>query len=79
MKTVRALLLLMAVSCAYVFPVQAQQEVDPDHFDGTSAKVQSPAHSSKAVAHHHHSQAGHVNMASKHSSKHHHHAQRASA
>jgi len=83
MKTIRLLALLIAVSGVSLFPARAlaQQEVAPDHFDQAEMNVSSAhAHSSKAVAQHHHSQASHVKMASKHGSRRaHHHSQRVSA
>ncbi len=70
MKSLRLLLCLMAVSTVSVFPSRAlaQQEVDPDHFDQSPAKVSySKPHAPalKAVSTRHHSQAGHARVASK--------------
>ncbi|MGB8889526.1 MAG: hypothetical protein WCC87_22570 [Candidatus Korobacteraceae bacterium] len=82
MKSIRFLVLMMAVSTFPAFVVQAyaQQEVAPDHFDEVPATV---AASPKAHADHKagssHHQASHVRLASKHSGKSHHHQARTSA
>lgn len=47
-------------------PAYAQQEVAPDHFDGSDAQVQ------KAAPVHHHQKQAHATMARKSSAKHHH-------
>lgn len=58
MKSLRYVVLMMAVGAACIFPMRAysQQEVDPDHFD-QPAKVAAPKLQSTqrvASAHHHH-------------------------
>jgi hypothetical protein len=79
MKSIRIAALTLALGAFSIcsLPVQAQQEVDPDHFDQPSvapAHVQgSPAQSHhKAMANQHHSN---VKLASKHFHKTHHHHQ----
>lgn len=81
MKSLRFLVLMIFVSAFPAFLVQAQQEVDPDHFDQPAAKVaagpQVPANHEKAFSHHHGS---HARLASRHSSSRvHHHQARTSA
>jgi hypothetical protein len=69
MKVLRLAALMIAMSGAALFPIQAygQQEVDPDHFDHPAAQA---AQKAKPSVHHH--AAGHVKLAS------HHHAGRGS-
>ena len=68
MKSLRSLLLVVAIGSVSLLPALAygQQEVDPDHFDqpATKASIAKP-HTPKAVAARHHSQAGHARLASK--------------
>lgn len=82
MKSLRALVLMLAVGAfaGFSMPAHAQQEVDPDHFDQPSA--QANVHGSKAQNHHQattvHNQHRHnLKLASKHSagkkSRHHSH------
>ena len=73
MKSLRvsALMLALAAFSICSLPVQAQQEVDPDHYDQPAAAQGSGAQSHhKTIASQHHSN---VKLASKHSSKAHHH------
>lgn len=68
MKSLRSLLLVIAIGSVSLLPALAygQQEVDPDHFDQPAAKASiSKAHTPKPVASRHHSQAGHARLASK--------------
>jgi hypothetical protein len=78
MKSLRiaALMLTLGAFSICSLPVQAQQEVDPDHYDQTSA-APAQAQGSGAQAHHKISAAQHhsnVKLASKHTHKAHHHA-----
>jgi len=68
-------LLLVLVLSAGIVPLQAQQEVDPDHFD--QPRVVAATHKqSTQLAHKRHS--SHRMLASRHSVKtHHHHLRRA--
>ncbi len=78
MKSLRFLVLLMAVAVVPMLSVRAhaQQEVDPEHFDqATAAITASKSHNPKAAAVRRHSQA-HAKMASRH--KVHHRSLRAS-
>lgn len=52
MKSIRALVLMLAVGgfAGFSMPAHAQQEVDPDHFDPPSA--QANVHGPKAQNHH---------------------------
>jgi hypothetical protein len=82
MKSVRLLVFLMALGTLSAFPAYAQQEVDPDHFDQSAAKVNNAkAHSApQAASAHHHAKRAHVKTASRHGGgKAHHQAARASA
>jgi len=80
MKSLRALVLMLAVGASPGFLMQAhaQQEVDPDHFDQPSA--QANVQGSKAQNHHkaaavHNQHRSDVKLAGKHSAgKSHHHA-----
>jgi len=77
MKNLRIAALTFALGAFAIcsLPVQAQQEVDPDHFDQSSA----PAHAQVSAQSHHKNMASqhHSNMklASKHSHKAHSHRQ----
>ena len=81
MKSLRALVLMLAVGAfaGFSMPAHAQQEVDPDHFDQPSAQAMS--NGSKAQNHHqataaHNQHHRNVKLASKHSAakKSHHHS-----
>jgi len=82
MKSLRALVLMLAVGAfaSFSMPAHAQQEVDPDHFDQPSA--QANVHGSKAQSHykataaHNQQQQGNAKLASKHAAgkRSHHHA-----
>lgn len=63
MKLLRFATLIMVMSGAALFPIQAysQQEVDPDHFDHPATQV---APKAKPSVHHH--AANHVKVASRH-------------
>jgi hypothetical protein len=82
MKSLRLLVVLMAVGAVSLFPARAhaQQEVDPDHFDQPTTNVaHSKAHNSKLASVHHPSQAN-ARIASRHGgSKGHHRSGRAVA
>jgi len=75
MKSLRALVLTLAVGTfpGFLMQAHAQQEVDPDHFDQPVAQAQAQNHHKATAAHNqHHSN---VKLASKHSAgKSHHHA-----
>ena len=82
MKSLRILALMLAVGASSIFSMQAnaQQDVDPDHFEQQSA-AQANVHSSKAQNHHkamaaHNQHRGNLKLASKHSGSKgtHHHA-----
>ncbi len=79
MKLFRLLTLILAIGVFSAFPMHAdaQQEVDPDHYEQAPA-AQVNAHSSKAqgdhkVANAHHQGQNHTRLASKHSGKVNHH------
>lgn len=63
MKVLRFAALMIAMSGAALFPIQAhsQQEVDPDHFDHPATQA---AQKAKPAVHHH--AANHVKVASRH-------------
>jgi hypothetical protein len=67
MNLLRSIALFLAVAAVSFSGTLAysQQEVDPDHFDGSSAPAQ------KAAPVHHHSKRAHATMAKKASAKHH--------
>jgi hypothetical protein len=71
MKSIRSLLLLIALGSVSLIPALAfgQQEVDPDHFDAPAAKSSiAKPHAHKAIAARHRSRAGHAKLASNHPS-----------
>ncbi len=81
MKSLRFLMLLLAVAMVPLFAARAyaQQEVDPDHFDQPAAKaVASKSHHPKMVAARHHAHAN-AKVASNHGGKAHGHPQRAAS
>jgi cytoskeletal protein RodZ len=75
MKSLRALVLMLAVGTfsGFLMQAHAQQEVDPDHFDQAVAQAKAQSHhKATAAQNQHHSN---VKLASKHSAaKSHHHA-----
>jgi hypothetical protein len=80
MKSLRLLVFLMAVGAVSAFPAHAQQEVDPDHFDQSTARINdSKAHAApQAMSAHRHSKPAHVRTASRHAGGRGHHRSRAS-
>jgi ABC-type nickel/cobalt efflux system permease component RcnA len=84
-KLFRLLVLMLAIGVFPSFSIlaQAQQEVDPDHYEQAQA-AQANVHGSKAqgdhkIAHAHHRGHGNARMASKHSGRANHHRARVSA
>ena len=74
MKSLRALVLILAVGAfpGFLMQAHAQQEVDPDHYDQPVAPAKAQGNHKATAAHNQH---GNVKLASKHAaSKNHHHA-----
>ena len=73
MKSLRYMVLMMAVGAACIFPMQAhsQQEVDPDHYDRPAARASAPKlhHAQKVTATRHHQQANRTKIAAQHGGK----------
>ena len=85
MKLFRLLAFMLAIGVFPSFSIlaQAQQEVDPDHYEQAPA-AQANVHGSKAqgdhkIAHAHHRGHGYARVASKHSGRANHHRARVSA